>query len=176
VVIRLVDSANGDGIKTVCVPVKVAVVHKPSSVARSKHIDGSQASATALDTLAKGFSDKRWRTVHGTSVIGRTPRARVNIVLLVSVGDTSSLVDLGDVRRQDPDSSDASGIGHPDSAFVVPSRGNFSGTTSAMPIIRKFGSRVRRGIGAVEVPGTFEELFARIEEIMLIESVFEFPE
>lgn len=90
------DGADGDGVATVGVSVKVAVVAISSSVASSKDIDATQTASSLGHTVDKGLQEESSGSCHLDTVVGGAPTARVDLSLLVVVVECLRLLDIGD--------------------------------------------------------------------------------
>lgn len=169
-IVPFINRPDRNRVKTVCVPVEIAIVHKPAPISRRKHIDRSKPPTSPFDPFAKGLGNKRRRSIHRPPIVGRTPRARINLVLLIPVRDARGFIDLGDVGREDADSSDFGVVGDADAAFVVAAGRDFAGAAGAVSVVGEFGGGVGGGVGPVEVPGAFEELWVEARETSGLEA------
>lgn len=90
------DGADRDGVATVGISVKVAVVAIPASVSCGKHKNTALTTSSVCDTVDEGLEQDPVGTIHRFAVITGTPAARVDLCLVESVVDGLSLLHIGD--------------------------------------------------------------------------------
>lgn len=101
-----VDSTHGDAVDAVGVAVEIAVVVARSAVASREDVDGALAPTALLNSSHHGLLNEYARRLHGPAVIWRTPRARVDVVLLHFVVDCQGFVEVCNLSRKDAHTRD----------------------------------------------------------------------
>lgn len=89
-----IDCRDRDGVDTIGVTIKVALVTRPSTVSTGKDKYRSLATTPTLDTVQNRTFDEIARGLHGLAVIRGTPGAAVNGCILIVVIECGSLVDV----------------------------------------------------------------------------------
>lgn len=132
--VRPSDGSDRDGVSTVGVAVKVAIVEVPSTVSGSKNIDTAFASTPILDAIHECIQHHSCRTIHGYAVVRRTPTARVNLGFVESIVQGFCLLDICNRFRENTNSCHLGIPCNTDTTEVVPSRCNLSCTPSSMKV------------------------------------------
>lgn len=153
------DGADRDGVATVGISIKVAVVAIPASVSCSKHKDAALAASPIRDTVDEGIEQDLVGSFHGDTVVLGTPAARVDLRLVESIVDRLGLLNIGDLSRQDTNSRHFGVPCHAHTAEVVPGRCNLSCTACSV----------------VVVPQSWQGKSARVVEIMRASCILRYP-
>lgn len=90
------DGADGDGVATVGVSVKVAVVASSSSIASGKDVDATETASSLGHPVNKGVHEESGGSCHFDTIVGGAPTAGVDLSLLVVVVECLCLLDIGD--------------------------------------------------------------------------------
>lgn len=135
--------ADTQGENRVGVSIKVALIVCTSTVTCCEDENAALARPSFLHTIDHCFQDETLGTFHGFAIIGRTPRARINVVQLVFVVESGSLIGIGDGGRQNTDAGDLGTVGNPYTAYFVRNGGDLTSTAGAVLIIGQPGERQR---------------------------------
>jgi len=77
-----INGSDTDGIKTVRVAIKVAIIALTTSVASRKDIDAAKTEAPVLDPIDHGIQYHPFGSIHRLAIIGWPPTTRVDMVLV----------------------------------------------------------------------------------------------
>ena len=131
-----VDSADGDREDRVGVPIEVALVLYATPVARGKDEQRPFPASSLVDSVHHRLENEAFRRFHRFAIVRRTPRARIDVVLLVRVVEGRRLVRVGYWRRQYTHTSYLGGVRDSHTADVVLDRGNLTRASRAVLIVR----------------------------------------
>lgn len=151
-----VNCADCDTVNRIGVSVEITVVTVGRTVSAGKDVDGAKATTTLLHSLEHCSSNEDIGGLHGLSIVGGAPGARVNIVILDLVHQSFSLVRVADGLAQDSDTGDPGVVGNAYTTHIVTGSGHFTGATSSMSVVRQL--RLRFSVAVVKVVGTFCEV------------------
>lgn len=98
-----IDSAHGNTVDAVGVPIEVAVIITGSTVSRCEDEHGTLPSTSILNALHNRLLDEQSRRLHSLSIIRRTPTAGVDLVLLVGVVERNCFIRIRNHLRENPD-------------------------------------------------------------------------
>lgn len=150
-----VNRSHRDTVDTVGISIEIAVIVRRGAVARSKDKNRPPAIAAILHAVHDGALDQKPWGIHRLSVVGRSPGARVDVVMLIAVVDGGCFVRIVDRLGQDAQAGHPTVIGHPDTADIVLGRRNFTGASRAVLVIVQtwpgLGGLVVKVVGAFGV-------------------------
>lgn len=142
---------NGDGVDTVGIAVKVALVTGHGAIATGEDEYGPFSVSSVLYAVEEGLvNDVAW-TFHGLAVIWGPPTAGVNVDILEAVVECRGLVNVGDWARENAHACYLCFIGKADTADVILRSRDLAGAAGAVAVIGKDG--FREGSVIVEVVG-----------------------
>lgn len=145
-----IDSTDSNAVDGVRVAVKVAVISIACSIATSEDVDRAKAATPLLNALNHSPFDDGVGGFHGLSIIGRTPGARVNLVLLVLVDEGFRFISIANRLAQYANAGNTRVVSHPNTAKVVTASSDLASTARAVIIVGKLGLGLR--VVIVEVP------------------------
>ena len=131
-----IDGAHSDRVLRIGVAVKVALIVDSAAIAGSKDKDGAFALPAVGDAVEHGFGDESTRRFARATIIGWTPRARVDVVLVIAIVESGCLVHVADASAEDSDASDFGAVSDAHAADVVLDGSYLAGTSGAVLIVR----------------------------------------
>lgn len=142
---------NGDGVDTVGIAVKIALVIGHGAIAAGEDEYGPFAVSSVLYAVEEGpVNDVAW-TFHGLAVIRGAPTAGEDVDILEAVVECRCLVNIGDWAGENAHACHLCFVGKADTADVILRSRDLAGAAGAVAVVGKDGLGEGRVI--VEVVG-----------------------
>ena len=137
----VINAGDGNGIDAVRITVKVTLVLMDCSVSTRVNENGAFPTTPVGDTVHDGFFNEITGGFHCPTIIWGSPATAVDRGFLEAEVKSSGLVNIGDGRRQYPDSRDFGVPGDAHATCIIFNSTDLAGAASPVMVVKQFGGR-----------------------------------